>query len=69
MSPPMRETEKTVALQRRLKRSVEKLERMASDFDLLGDYRVMNAPNSSPYSLVLRECGTHAFQGSDESRT
>jgi hypothetical protein len=39
----MCETAKTVALQRRLKRSVEKLERMDPDCDLLGEYRAMNA--------------------------
>jgi hypothetical protein len=44
MSPSMRETAKTIALQRRLKRSVEKLEQMDPECDLLGEYRVMNAP-------------------------
>ncbi len=39
----MRETAKTVALQRRLKRSIEKLEQMDPDCDLLGEYRAMNA--------------------------
>ena len=41
MSPSMRETAKTVALQRRLKRSIEKLEQMDPDCDLLGEYRAM----------------------------
>ncbi len=39
----MRETTKTIALQRRLKRSIEKLEQMDPDSDLLGEYRAMNA--------------------------
>jgi hypothetical protein len=43
MSASMRETAKTVALQRRLKRSIEKLEQMDPDCDLLGEYRAMNA--------------------------
>jgi hypothetical protein len=43
MSPSMRETAKTVALQRRLKRSVEKLEQMDPNCDLLGEYRALNA--------------------------
>jgi hypothetical protein len=43
MSSSMRETAKTLALQRRLKRSIEKLEPMDPDSDLLGEYRAMNA--------------------------
>jgi hypothetical protein len=42
MSPSMLETAKTVALQRRLKRSIDELERMDPDCDLLGEYRAMN---------------------------
>ena len=45
MSPSMRETTKTVALQRRLKRSIEKLEQIDPDSDLLGEYRAINARN------------------------
>jgi hypothetical protein len=43
MSSSMRETAKTLALQRRLKRSIEKLERMDPDSDLLGEYRAVSA--------------------------
>ena len=39
----MRETANTLALQRRLKRSIENLEQMDPDNDLLGEYRAMNA--------------------------
>jgi hypothetical protein len=43
MSSSMRETAKTLALQQRLKRSIEKLERMDPDSDLLGEYQATNA--------------------------
>jgi hypothetical protein len=50
MSPSMRQTAKTVTLQRRLKRSIEKLELMDPDCDLLGEYRAMN-------TRILRDIG------------
>ena len=65
----MRETVKTVALLRRLKRSIEKLEQMDPDCDLLSEYRAMNARILLPYSPVSRERGTQAVPGSDEGRT
>src|SRR5450755_1449903 len=43
MNSSMRETAKTLALQRRLKRSVAKLEQVDPDCDLLVEYRAMNA--------------------------
>ena len=55
----MRETTKTVALQRRLKRSIEKLEQIDPDSDLLGEYRAFNARN-------LRHI--HRFRASAELR-
>jgi hypothetical protein len=69
MSPPMRETAKTVTLQRRLKRSIGKLGQMDPDSDFLGEYRATNAGILRHNSPVPRECGTQAIPGSDEGRT
>jgi hypothetical protein len=43
MSPSMRETAKTLAVQRRLKASIAKLEQVDPNSDFLIEYRVMNA--------------------------